>query len=418
MSESLNSIGWIVLGALLADFGLHWLADRLNLKAMPASPPVAFEPLFETRDYQRTKDYLSINTRFGWMAGGIQLAAVLAFWLAGGFPVLDAWVRTLGLGTILSGLVFVGVLVVLRALIALPFSVYSTFVIEEKFGFNRTSWRTFVMDRIKGAVLACLLGAPLLAGILFFFQEAGSWAWVYSWAAVVSFMVVMQYVAPTWIMPLFNRFEPLGDAALEKAIRRYADAIDFPLQNVFVMDGSKRSGKGNAFFTGFGHNRRIVLFDTLIKQHDRDELVAIIAHEMGHYKKHHVHTGLMAAVAQTGVMFFLLSLCIAHPALFAAFYMPQPSIYAGLVLFGLLYAPVDFFTGILSMVLSRRNEYAADRFAIETTGNGEALVSALKKLSVTHLSHLSPHPFYVFLNYSHPPVLSRINAIQNQLPSP
>ena len=150
-----------------------------------------------------------------------------------------------------------------------------------------------------------------------------------------------------------------------------ADAIDFPLQNVFVMDGSKRSGKGNAFFTGFGRNRRIVLFDTLIKQHDRDELVAILAHEMGHYKKHHVHTGLIAAVAQTGAMFFVLSLCIAHPALFAAFYMPQPSIYAGLVLFGLLYAPVDFFTGILSMVLSRRNEYAADRFAIETTGNGE-----------------------------------------------
>jgi STE24 endopeptidase len=305
----------------------------------------------------------------------------------------------------------------LHSIIALPFSVYSTFVIEEKFGFNRTSWRTFVVDRIKGGVLGGFLGAPLLAGILFFFQEAGPWAWVYSWAAVVGFMLVMQYVAPTWIMPLFNRFEPLADTALETAIRRYADAIDFPLQNVFVMDGSKRSGKGNAFFTGFGRNRRIVLFDTLIKQHDRDELVAIIAHEMGHYKKHHIHTGLMAGIAQAGVMFFLLSICIAHPALFAAFYMPQPSIYAGLVLFGLLYAPVDFFTGILGMVLSRRNEYAADRFAIETTGKGEALVSALKTLSVNHLTHLSPHPFYVFLNYSHPPILSRIQAIRNQTPS-
>lgn len=410
----MNSIAWIVLLTLLADFGLHWLADRLNLKAWPASPPEEFKTFLDPGSYQRAEDYLSISTRFGWLTETTQLAMILIFWFAGGFPTLDSWVRSLDQGPILSGLLFVGVLMGLRSVIALPFSIYRTFVIEEKFGFNRTSWRTFIIDRIKGGVLGCLLGVPLLAGILFFFQVAGSYAWLYSWGVVVGFMLVMQYVAPTWIMPLFNRFEPLLDKDLEKAIRRYASAIKFSLQNVFVMDGSKRSGKGNAFFAGFGRHKRIVLFDTLVNQHDRDELVAILAHEMGHYKKRHIIMGLIAGIVQTGVMFFLLSLCISHPALFEAFYLPQPSIYAGLILFGLLYAPVDFFTGILGLILSRRNEYAADRFAVQTSDNGEALVRALKKLSVHHLSNPSPHPFYVFLNYSHPPVMNRIQAIREQ----
>jgi STE24 endopeptidase len=410
----MNGIAWIVLLTFLIDFGLHWLADHLNLKAWPASPPEAFRSYFEAGRYQRSKDYLRISTRFGWLAEGTQLAAILFFWFAGGFPILDSWVRSFGKGPILSGLVFVGILMGLRSILSFPFSLYRTFVIEENFGFNRTSWRTFIIDRIKGVVLGCFLGAPLLAGILFFFQAAGPYAWLYSWGGVVGFMLIMQYIAPTWIMPWFNRFEPLADTALAKAIHSYARSIDFPLQNVFVMDGSKRSGKGNAFFTGFGRHKRIVLFDTLINQHDRDELVAILAHEMGHFKKRHIIVGLITSIVQTGVMFFLLSLCISHPALFEAFYMPQPSIYAGLVLFGLLYAPMDFLTGILSMIISRRNEYAADCFASETTGNGEALIRALIKLSVHHLSNLSPHPFYVFLNYSHPPVMNRIQAIREQ----
>jgi len=410
----MNGIAWIVLLTFLIDFGLHWLADHLNLKAWPASPPEAFRSYFEAGRYRRSKDYLRISTRFGWQAEGIQLAAILFFWFAGGFPILDSWVRSFGKGPILSGLLFVGILMGLRSILSFPFSLYRTFVIEENFGFNRTSWRTFIIDRIKGVVLGCFLGAPLLAGILLFFQVAGPYAWLYSWGGVVGFMLIMQYIAPTWIMPWFNRFEPLADTALAKAIHSYARSIDFPLQNVFVMDGSKRSGKGNAFFTGFGRHKRIVLFDTLINQHDRDELVAILAHEMGHFKKRHIIVGLITSIVQTGVMFFLLSLCISHPALFEAFYMPQPSIYAGLVLFGLLYAPMDFLTGILSMIISRRNEYAADCFASETTGNGEALIRALIKLSVHHLSNLSPHPFYVFLNYSHPPVMNRIQAIREQ----
>ena len=413
----MNAIAWVVLGALVLDFWLHWLADKKNLQAFPAAPPEEFRPLLKTDTYQRSQDYLVTNTRFGWLAGGLQLIAILVFWFAGGFPALDERVRSLGMGPILSGLFFMGFLAILWSVLSLPFSLYKTFVIEEKFGFNRITWRTFIIDRLKGAVLGGLLGAPLLAGILFFFQEAGPLAWLYSWCAVVGYMMVMQYVAPTWIMPLFNRFEPLPDRDLVQAIQTYARSIDFPLQNVFVMDGSKRSGKGNAFFAGFGRHKRIVLFDTLVEQHDRDELVAVLAHEMGHYKKHHILQGLVVGIIQTGIMFYLLSLCIAHPALFEAFYMTQPSVYAGLTLFGLLFAPVDFFTGILGMLLSRRNEYAADRFAVQTTGSGEALIRALKKLSVHHHAHLSPHPLYVFLNYSHPPVLHRIRAIRENAAS-
>ena len=414
----MNAIAWVVLAALLLDFGLNWMADHLNLKAQPEAPPEAFKTFFKNGEYQRSQDYLRVNTRFGRLDEATQLAAILLFWFGRGFPALDAWVRSLQWGPILSGLVFIGLLAVLRFILSLPFSIYSTFVIEERFGFNRTTWRTFVVDRAKGLLLGSLLGAPLLAGILFFFQAAGPLAWLYSWGVVVAYMLVMQYVAPTWLMPLFNRFEPLKDVKLEEDIRRYARSIDFPLQNVFVMDGSKRSGKGNAFFTGFGRHKRIVLFDTLVRQHNHNELVAILAHEMGHYKRHHVLMGLAMGIGQTGVMFYLLSLCIGYPALFDAFFMPYPSVYAGLTLFGLLYAPVDFFTGILAMMLSRRHEYAADRYAVVTSGRGQALAEALQKLSVHHLSNLSPHPFYVFLNYSHPPVMKRIAAIRRQAALP
>jgi len=410
----MNWIAWMVLAALLLDFGLNWVADHLNLKAQPDAPPEACKVFFKEGEYQRSRDYLSVNTRFGRLAEAVQLAAILIFWFGKGFPALDAWVLSFQWGPILSGLVFIALLAALRFLLSLPFSIYSTFVIEERFGFNRTTWRTFILDRVKGILLGVVLGTPLLAGILFFFQAAGPLAWLYSWGAVTAYMLVMHYIAPTWIMPLFNRFAPLEDTQLEQDILRYARSIDFPLRNVFVMDGSKRSGKGNAFFTGFGRHKRIVLFDTLIRQHDRRELVAILAHEMGHYKKHHILMGLAMGIVQTGVMFYLLSLCIGYPPLFEAFYMPHPSVYAGLTLFSLLYAPVDFFTGLLTMAVSRRHEYAADRYAVATSGRGPALARALQKLSVDHLANLTPHPFYVFLNYSHPPVLQRIAAIEGQ----
>ena len=323
--------------------------------------------------------------------------------------------RSWHLGPVPSGMAFIGILSLLAGIVSLPFGIYATFVIEERFGFNQTTWSTFIKDKLKGLVLALLLGAPLMAGVLAFFEYAGSGAWFYCWMAVTLYMLVVQFVAPTWIMPLFNRFSPLENGPLKQAIFSYARSIDFPLDNIYVMDGSRRSSKSNAFFTGFGRHKRIVLFDTLIERHSVEELVAVLAHEMGHYKKKHILKSLLLGVAQSGLMFFLLSFFISEPALFEAFYMQQPSVYAGLVFFALLYAPLDFLTGIFMQLFSRKNEFEADRFAADTTSEPNAMATALRKLAVHNLTNLTPHPFYVFLNYSHPPVLQRLRAITNRV---
>ncbi|MBW1898674.1 MAG: M48 family metallopeptidase [Deltaproteobacteria bacterium] len=408
----MNFIAIIILSTIIISYALNLLADCLNLAKLQPTLPEEFKELYDSDRYGKSQEYLYVNTRFGWIASTAGLILILIFWFGKGFPILDDWVRAFGLNTIWSGLIYMGILVLCRAILSLPLSIYKTFVIEERFGFNKTSPATFVTDLLKGLVLALLLGGPLLSGILLFFQYAGANAWWYCWIAVTLFMLVVQFVAPTWIMPLFNKFTPIEEGELKEGILSYARSIHFPLDNVYVMDGSKRSSKANAFFTGFGNRRRIVLFDTLISQHTVPELVAVLAHEMGHYKKKHIIKTMIIGIAQMGVVFYLLSLFIDNQTLFDAFYMEQKSVYAGLIFFGLLYSPIDFFTGIFMQFYSRKNEYEADRFAVETTNDKISLSDSLKKLSVGNLSNLTPHPFYVFLNYSHPPVLNRIRAMQ------
>ena len=409
----MNIIGWFILCALLLDFLFNLIADSLNLRELNNSLPDEFKPYYDAERYSRSQSYLRENTRLGWISAGANLIVILTFWFGGGFSGLDAIVRGMGWGSVATGVVYIGTLVLFRGMVSLPFQLYATFVIEVRYGFNRTSPATFVLDRLKGVLIGVVLGAPLLACVIYLFEIGGGNAWWYSWLVVTVFMLGMQYVAPIWIMPLFNRFEPLREESLRNAILGYAASIQFPLKNVFVMDGSKRSSKSNAFFTGFGRNKRIVLFDTLVRGHSTAELVAVLGHEMGHYKRHHLLAGMFISILQTGLLFYLLSLCVSEPALFEAFGLPQVSVHAGMVFFGLLYAPVDFFLGLAVMMVSRRNEFSADRFAVDTTGNAEALISALKTLSVNHLSNLNPHPLYVFLNYSHPPVMARIRAIRS-----
>ncbi len=407
----MNIIALIILLAILFDFVLNGLSDYLNLTRLQEDLPEAFEGVYDPERYRKSQEYLKVNTRFGWMIAAFDLIVILVFWFGRGFPLLDEWVRSFGYGSILCGLMYIALLVVFKALLSLPFSIYHTFVIEERFGFNQTTWTTYFLDLLKGLGLAILLGAPLLTGILAFFEYAGTNAWWYCWIAVTVYMLGVQFIAPTWIMPLFNKFSPLADGELKSAILSYAGSIKFPIQNVYVMDGSKRSSKSNAFFTGFGKHRRIVLFDTLIKRHTTGELVAVLAHEMGHYKKKHIIQSLFFGILQMGFMLYLLSIFISYQGLFDAFYMSRTSVYAGLIFFAMLYSPLDFFIGLFMQMRSRRNETAADRFAVETTRDPQSMVDALKKLSVHNLSNLLPHPFYVFLNYSHPPVLQRINAI-------
>jgi len=407
----MNFIAVIILAAIIGDLILNGLADYLNLKALRKDLPEEFQGVYDADRYRLSQDYLRVNTRFGWIVSTVNLILILVFWFGRGFFLLDGWVRAWNTGPVTTGLAYIAILALLISIISLPFSIYRTFVIEERFDFNKTSGLTFIKDRVKGLVLAVLLGGPLLAGILAFFEYAGSYAWLYCWLAAAVYMLVVQFIAPTWIMPLFNKFDPLEEGDLREAITAYARSIKFPLKNIFVMDGSRRSSKSNAFFAGFGRHKRIVLFDTLIENHSVSELVAILAHEMGHYKKKHILISLVSGVLQTGLMFYLLSFFISYQGLFDAFFMGQPSVYAGLIFFSLLYSPLDFFLGIFSQMLSRKHEFAADHFSVKTTENPRAMITALKKLSVQNLSNLLPHPFYVFLNYSHPPVLQRIKAI-------
>ncbi|MBU0482658.1 MAG: M48 family metallopeptidase [Proteobacteria bacterium] len=412
----MNIYGWIILAALLANYFLELVSDRLNLAALEPELPQEFAGVYDPAEYARSQQYTRTRTGFGLLTGTFNLLILLLFWQLGGFNALDQLVRGWQFNVIVTGLIFSGLLLLAKTVISLPFTLYSTFVIEEKFGFNRTTPATFVADLLKGLLLTVLLGGPLLAGVLWFFEATGQFAWLWCWFAVTLFTLIVQFVAPTWIMPLFNKFSPLEEGALREAIFSFADSVGFSLQNVFVMDGSKRSSKSNAFFTGFGRNKRIALFDTLINKHSVGELVAVLAHEIGHYQKKHILQGIMISIVHTGVMLYLLSIFVSHPGLFSAFAMEHSSVYAGLLFFGLLFTPLEMILAPLMHMLSRHNEYEADRFAVTNTDEPENMINALKKLAATNLANLTPHPFHVFLHYSHPPLLARIAAIREITP--
>jgi STE24 endopeptidase len=407
----MNPFFFIILFALIMEYAIGLVADLLNLKSLRSELPPDLEGVYQPEDYRRSQEYIRTNTRFDFVASAFSLAVLLSFWFAGGFNYLDQIVRSWGFVPILNGLLYIGILLMGYSLIILPFSIYDTFVIEERFGFNKTTPRTFLMDRIKNLALAALLGGALLSGILALFQYVGYHAWIYCWIAFVVFSLILEYVAPTWIMPLFNKFSPLQPGELKEAILNYARSVDFPVKNVSVMDGSKRSTKSNAFFTGFGRNKRIALFDTLIERHAVPELIAVLAHEIGHHKKKHILQDTIINILHAGLLFFLLSIFLGSPGLYEAFYMEQQSIYSGILFFGLLYTPLEMVLSVAMQALSRKNEYEADRFAAETIQHPRELVEALKKLHTGNLSNLTPHPFYVFLNYSHPPLLERVRAI-------
>lgn len=408
----MNVYAVIILSALLIEFILSRTADILNIKHIKHKLPEEFEGYYDQDRYQKSQEYTKEKTRFNQVTESFDLFIFLAFWFLGGFNWLDTLLRQLDLSNILTGILFIGTLGVIKFLLNLPFSIYSTFVIEEKYDFNKTTWKTFILDIIKGAFLSIILGVPLLAGILAIFQYLGDSAWLVGWATVTVFTLIIQYVAPRWIMPMFNKFNPLSKNELYDKIKAYFNSVDYSVSGVYVMDGSRRSKKSNAFFTGFGKNKRIVLFDTLIDNHSNEEILSILAHEVGHYKKKHILKNTVISICHTGFVFFLLSIFLAHPGLFEAFYMDHMSVYAGLLFFGMLYAPIELFLSLLLNLFSRKNEYEADKYAVKTRNDKESLIKALKKLTVHNLSNLSPHPFYVFLYYSHPPVLERIHVIR------
>ena len=409
----MNAFLVIIVVAVIVEYALDLGSNLLNLKALKPEPPAELEGVYEPEKYRRSQEYTRETTRFGLVTSTFKLGLLLVFWFVGGFNYLDEVVRDLGYPAVVDGLLYIGILVIAYIVISLPLSVYSTFVIEERFEFNKTTPRTFVADRIKGLALAVVLGGPLLAAILAFFEYAGTFAWLYCWASVAVFSLAVQFVAPTWIMPLFNKFTPMEPGELKEAIFDLARDVEFTIDNIFVMDGSKRSGKANAFFTGFGRHKRIALFDTLVEKHTIPELVSVVAHEIAHYKKKHITQNMVIGFVHAGVVFFLLSIFLNSSGLYDAFFMDKESIYAGLLFFSLLYTPVEVLLSMALHMISRKHEHEADRWAVETVEEPQSLVAGLKKLSADSLSNLSPHPFYVFLNYSHPPLLQRVQAIES-----
>ncbi|GAA5481110.1 M48 family metallopeptidase [Haloferula sargassicola] len=412
----LNPLGLAILIILLLLWNLDFVVTLLNLRALRPEVPAEFEGILDPAEHAKSLDYTRASARFGIIESLVSLFALLVFWLAGGFGWLDQFCRGwLGDG-IPAGLAFLGILFLANHLIHLPLSIYSTFVIEERFGFNRMTPKLFIADEIKGLLLATILGLPLLAGVLWIFRSVPN-AWLWAWLLFTTVQLLLTWLAPSLILPLFNKFEPMEDGETRREIETMADQCGFPLGEISVMDGSKRSTKANAYFTGFGKTKKIALYDTLVEEQTTDELVGVLAHEIGHFKCRHILQRIGMAIVQTAVLFFLLGKVIDPGSAFArglfdAFFVAEISPHVGLVLFAILFTPVSRILGVLGNVWSRKHEFEADAYAAKVTGKPESLISALKKLSVKNLSNLTPHPARVFLDHSHPPVLVRIAALR------
>ncbi len=401
----------LIIGLLVADFIFEKWLEYLNTTRWSNQLPEEVKGIYDEEKYRKQQNYERANFRFSMLSSSFSFAVILLMFLFSGFAWVDQIAKSISANPIITALLFFGLLGLASDILNTPFEVYDTFVIEQKFGFNKTTPRTFILDKLKGWLLGAIIGGGLLALIIYFYQLAGSSFWIYAWLLVSAFSILMVLFYSNLIVPLFNKQTPLPDGELKTAIENFATKVGFKLDNIFVIDGSKRSTKANAYFTGLGAKKRIVLYDTLINDLSTGELVAVLAHEIGHYKKHHVIWNLILGILQTGIVLFIFSIFVATPELSAALGVSTPSFHIGLVAFGILYSPISMIVGLVMNVFSRKNEYEADAFAARYF-DAEQLASTLKKLSVKNLSNLRPHPTYVFVHYSHPTLLQRLNALK------
>ena len=395
----------------MLQFILETVLDYLNAKRYNDPIPEELNDVFDADEYKKSQAYKKTNYRFGLLTSTFSFLLTLSFLVFGGFEWIDQLVRSVTTQPIPMALMFFGVIMIGSDVVTLPLSYYSTFVIEEKFGFNKTTKGTFFLDKIKGWLMTAVVGGLLLAVIIWFFQWAGNNFWLYAWALVSVFTVFMNLFYSKLIVPLFNKQTPLEDGSLKTKIEAFAKNVGFELNNIFVIDGSKRSTKANAYFSGFGKEKRVTLYDTLINDLDEEEIVAVLAHEVGHYKKKHIIFNLIASLLLTGITLFVLSLFVNNPAVSIAIGVSQPSFHAALIGFGILYSPISEITGLIMNHFSRKFEYQADDYAKDTYA-ALPLITSLKKLSKNSLSNLTPHPAFVFMHYSHPTLLDRIQNLK------
>ncbi len=406
-----QTLFYILISILIISFIVDKILDAINAKHYNDIVPQELNDVYDATEYEKSQDYKATNYKFGVLTSTFSLGLTLFFFLFDGFAFVDGLARDLSTNSILVTLLFFGIIMIGSDILTTPFSYYKTFVIEERFGFNKTTKRTFVLDKIKGWLMTIVVGGSILALLTWFHQTTGQYFWLYAWGLITVFTLFMNIFYSRLIVPLFNKQTPLEEGNLRTAISNYAQTVGFSLEKIFVIDGSKRSTKANAYFSGFGSEKRVTLYDTLINDLEEEEIVAVLAHEVGHYKRKHIIFNLFASVFLTGLTLYVLSLLIGNPLLSEALGVSIPSFHIGLIAFAILYSPLSEITGLAMNWFSRKFEYQADDYA-KNTYKAEPLVTSLKKLSKNSLSNLTPHKAYVFMHYSHPTLLERIRNLR------
>lgn len=406
-----NTLFYILIAILIISFIIDKILDALNAKHFNDTLPTEVKDVYDDAEYKKSQRYKATNYKFGLLTSTFSLVLTLGFFFFDGFAYVDQIARQLTTHSILITLIFFGIIMLGSDVITTPFSYYKTFVIEEQFGFNKTTRKTFILDKIKGWFMTIFVGGLILGALTWFYQTTGSTFWIYAWLLITVFTVFVNLFYSRLIVPIFNKQSPLEDGSLRTAISDYANTVGFNLDKIYIIDGSKRSTKANAYFSGFGSEKRVTLYDTLVNDLNEEEIVAVLAHEVGHYKKKHIIFNLVTSVLLTGFTLYVLSLLIGNPMLSEALGVATPSFHIGLIAFGILYSPLSEITGLLMNWFSRKFEYQADDYA-KTTYKAEPLITSLKKLSKNSLSNLTPHPAYVFMHYSHPTLLERIKNLR------
>ena len=408
---------WIIIAILFLDFALEQVLDRLNGKNVSVQLPDEVCNIYDADKYKKQQEYFKTNQKLGNVSDVFSFIVIMLMFFLFGFAFVDEIARGLSQNSLIISLLFFGFLYFANEILSLPFSVYKTFVIEEKFGFNKTTKKTFALDTVKSWLMTIVLGGVVLTLLMLFYEKVGQDFWIIAWGILALINIFMLMFYSNLIVPMFNKQTPLPDGELRTEIEKFCRNVGYQIENLYVIDGSKRSTKANAYFTGLGSKKRIVLYDTLMDTLTTEEIVAVLAHEIGHYKHKHTRTMLLISLLNIGVMFYLLSLALGSPTegnihIANALGSQIPSFHFGVIVFGILYAPISMLLGIGVNVLSRKNEYQADTFA-KNNGLAKPLGEALKKLSVSSLSNLNPHPAYVFFHYSHPTLLQRLRNLNS-----
>jgi len=406
-----NFVFFLIILIPITGFLLERYLQYLNAGMRSEILPDKLKGICDQEEYRKTQLYEKDNLKLSLWSSSFNLAIIIAMIAAGGFALVDVFARSFSGSNVFIALIFFGIIGFASELINLPFGWYDTFVIEKKYGFNTMTTRTFITDQLKSWFIALLVGIPVLGLITWIYYKTGKGFWLYAWGLITAFSVFINFFYSEWIVPLFNRQTPLIESPLRTKIEEFTEKAGFRLKNIYVIDGSKRSTKANAYFSGFGSKKRIVLYDTLIREMPDEEIVAVLAHEIGHYKKKHVVRSLVSSFFLTGLMLFLFSLVVDSPLLSVAMGAETPSFHMGLIVFGILYSPLSLIIGLVTNFVSRKNEFEADKFVYDNYEPGK-LASALKKLAVKNLSNMLPHPAYVFFHYSHPPLLARLAKLE------